>query len=136
MRGALGIGASLNELDEVELAEYTHYIAFYKRIRHIIQEGDLYRLQRLEEYGASVIQYVLPTGREAVYSVAVREHPLGWFRPPTPLRGLNPAAVYVVLDRHEVEVHRASGYELMTQGIPGAAGQGVGYSRTLYVKQI
>jgi alpha-galactosidase len=118
------------------LAEYAGYIAFYKQIRHIIQDGDLYRLQRLEEYGASVIQYVLPGGREAVYSVAVREHQLGWFRPPVPLKGLNPAAAYVVLDRHDAEVHRASGYELMTQGIPGDTGQGVGYSRTLYVKQI
>ncbi len=136
MRGALGIGASLNELDETELAEYAGYITFYKQIRHIIQDGDLYRLQRLEEYGASVIQYVLPGGREAVYSVAVREHQLGWFRPPAPLKGLNPVAAYVVLDRHAAAVHRASGYELMTQGIPGDTGQGVGYSRTLYVKQI
>ncbi len=136
MRGALGIGASLNELDDNELAEYAAYIAFYKRIRHVIQGGDLYRLQRLEEFGASVIQYVLPDGREAVFSVAVREHQLGWFRPPTPLKGLNPAATYAVLNRHEAEVQRASGYELMTQGLPGGAGGGVGYSRTLYVKQL
>lgn len=136
MRGTLGIGASLNELDEAELAEYAGYIAFYKRIRPVIQEGDLYRLQRLEEFGASVIQYVLPDGREAVYSIAVQAHQLGWFRPSTPLKGLNPAAAYVVLDRHNAEIHRASGYELMTQGIPGDTGQGVAYSRTLYVKQI
>lgn len=136
MRGVLGIGASLNELDEAELAEYAHYIAFYKRLRPIIQGGDLYRLQRLEEFGASVIQYVLPDGREAVYSVAVREHQLGWFRPPAPLKGLNPAAVYGVFDRHQVEVQRASGYELMTQGIRGDAGQGVGFSRTLHIKQL
>jgi alpha-galactosidase len=136
MRGALGIGASLNELDDAELAEYAGYIAFYKRIRPIIQDGDLYRLQRLEEYGTSVIQYVLPHGREAVYSIAVREHQLGWFRPPAPLKGLNPADIYAVIDRHDAEIHRASGYELMTQGIPGDTGQGVAYSRTLYVKQI
>ena len=37
MRGGLGIGSSLNELDEAELAEYARYIAFYKRIRHVIQ---------------------------------------------------------------------------------------------------
>lgn len=135
MRGALGIGASLNELDEAELAEYASYIAFYKRIRHVIQEGDLYRLQRLDEFDASIIQYVLPSGQEAVYSVTVRDHQPGWFRPPAPLKGLNSAAVYAVLDRHDAEVYRASGYELMTQGIPGDSGQGAGYSRTLYVKQ-
>jgi alpha-galactosidase len=37
MRGALGIGSSLNELNQTELAEYASYIAFYKRIRHVIQ---------------------------------------------------------------------------------------------------
>ncbi len=136
MRGALGIGANLNELDDEELAEYAAYIAFYKRIRHVIQEGDLYRLQRLEEFGASVIEYVLPDGRAAVFSMAVNEHQLGWFRPPTPLKGLNPAATYVVLDRHEAEVQRASGYELMTVGFPGDAGRGVAFSRTLYIKQV
>ncbi|MCB0195807.1 MAG: alpha-galactosidase [Anaerolineae bacterium] len=136
MRGALGIGSSLNELDEAELAEYASYIAFYKRIRHIIQNGDLYRLQRLEEFGASIIQYVLPGGHETVYSVTVHDHQLGWLRPTPPLQGLNPSATYRAVDRHDREVYRASGYELMTLGIPGEAGQLVGYSRTLYLRQI
>jgi alpha-galactosidase len=135
MRGALGIGSSLNELDDAELAEYASYIAFYKRIRHIVLEGDLYRLQRLEEFGTSVIQYVLADGSEAVYSIAVREHQFHWFRAPTPLRGLDPAATYGVYDRLEQELYRASGYELMTLGIPGDTGQGVNYSRTLHIKQ-
>jgi alpha-galactosidase len=136
MRGALGIGSRLNELDEAELAEYAGYIAFYKRIRHVIQNGDLYRLQRLEEFGTSIIQYVLPDGSEAVYSMAVCDHQLGWIRPTPPLRGLNPSAVYGLVDRHNREVHRASGYELITLGIPGDAGQRVGYSRTLHIKWI
>ncbi len=135
MRGALGIGSNLNELDEAELAEYASHIAFYKQIRHVIQNGDLYRLQRLEEFGASVIEYVLPNGSEAVYSVAVLEHQLGWFRPAPPLRGLNPQATYTARDRHGAEVHRASGYELMTLGIPTEASQVSGYSRTLYLQQ-
>ncbi|MFZ1400898.1 MAG: alpha-galactosidase, partial [Candidatus Promineifilaceae bacterium] len=80
MRGALGIGASLNGLDEAELKEYASYIAFYKRIRHIVQGGNLYRLERLEEVGASTILYVLPDGSEAVYSVVVHSHKLGQFR--------------------------------------------------------
>ena len=57
MRGALGIGSSLNQLDDAELAEYAKYIAFYKRIRHVVQEGRAYRLERLEEFGASVVEY-------------------------------------------------------------------------------
>lgn len=136
MRGALGIGSSLNQLSEPELAEYASYIAFYKRIRPIVQEGHLYRLQRLEEFGASVIQYVLPDGQEAVYSIAVRDHLLNSFRAPALLLGLTPEATYAVYDRTEQEIYRASGYTLMTQGIPGDTNKGVAYSRTLHLKQL
>ena len=62
MRGALGIGANLNRLSQAELDECARYIAFYKRIRPVVQQGDLYRLQRLEECGASVMQYRCRTG--------------------------------------------------------------------------
>jgi alpha-galactosidase len=136
MRGGLGIGSNLNELDDAELAEYASYIAFYKRIRHIVQGGRLYRLQRLEEWGASVIEYVLADGREAVYSAAVLDYQQGWVRPPSPLRGLDPSAMYTVSDRHGAEVHRARGFDLMTVGIPGDACGNPGYSRTLHLKRV
>jgi len=136
MRGGLGIGSNLNELDDAEMAEYASYIAFYKRIRHVVQGGRLYRLQRLEEWGASVIEYVLADGREAVYSAAVLDYQQGWVRPPSPLRGLDPAALYTVSDRHGAEVHRARGFDLMTVGIPGDAGGNPGYSRTLHLKRV
>ncbi len=136
MRGALGIGTSLNELSDEMLAEYASYISFYKQIRHIIQEGDLYRLERLEEFGSSVIEYVLPNGQEAVFSITMRDHQVGSFRPAAPLRGLNTRGTYLIIDRDNQEVHRATGYELMTMGIPRETSGYVGYSRTLYLKQI
>ena len=135
MRGALGIGSRLDELDDAELAEYASHIRFYKRIRPVVQEGIQYRLQRLEEYGASVWEYVLPDAGEAVYSIAVREHQIGWVRPPAPLRGLDPAATYAATDRRGKRVHLATGYELMVLGIPDDARAGVGYSRTLHFKR-
>ncbi len=136
MRGGLGIGANLNELEDAELAEYASYIAFYKRFRHVVQGGKLHRLQRLEEWGASVIEYVTADGREAVYSVVVFDHQLGWVRPPAPLRGLNSDATYTATDRHGAEVYRATGFDLMTVGIPGDASGGPSYSRTLHLKQV
>jgi alpha-galactosidase len=136
MRGALGIGSSLNELNEVELAEYASYIAFYKRIRHVIQEGILFRLERLEEFQASVIEYVLPDTSEAVYSEVIRDYPVASFRPNALLKNLISGAVYAVTDRHEHEVHRVSGYELMTLGLPQENHQFVGYSRTLSLRAI
>jgi alpha-galactosidase len=136
MRGVLGIGSSLNELSADELAEYARYIAFYKRIRHVIQEGVLYRLERLEEFQASVIEYVLPDGREAVYSIAVRDHLIGSARPAALLKGLIPGATYTVTDRDDDEIHRATGYELMTLGLPHDMTEHVGSSRTLYLKAV
>ena len=133
MRGALGIGSSLNELDEEELAEYASYIDFYKRIRHVVQDGLLYRLERLEEFQASVIEYVLPDGSEAVYSEVVRDYPIGSFRPAALLKNLIPNRDYTVTDRQNHEIHHASGYELMTLGLPVEIRQHVGYSRTLYL---
>lgn len=136
MRGALGIGASLTELSAAELAEYASYIAFYKRIRPVIQEGALYRLERLEEFQASVIEYVQSDGRAAVYSEAIRDHPIGSFRPAALLKGLMSSAIYTVTDRHNHELQRATGYELMTLGLPREMIEYVGYSRTLYLQAV
>ena len=136
MRGALGIGASLNTLGDSELKAYASYIAFYKRMRHIVQGGDLYRLERLEEAGASTILYVLPDGREAVYSVVVHSHKLGQFRRMVPLKGLIPSATYQVLDRFEKVRLTATGYELMVQGIPGDEDGRSGYGRTLHIRLV
>lgn len=133
MRGVLGIGSSLNELSDTELSAYASYIAFYKRIRHVIQEGQLYRLQHAEQYGASTMEYVLPNGLEAVFSQAVRDYSIGSIRPAAPLNGLQSGMKYTVTDRQDSEVLRASGYELMTLGIPGETGGPAGYSRTLYI---
>ncbi|MFO7683933.1 MAG: alpha-galactosidase, partial [Chloroflexota bacterium] len=136
MRGVLGIGSNLNELDASELKEYARYIAFYKKIRHVVQEGDLYRLERMTGHGASTILYVLPDQSEAVYSVVVHEHLFGQFRPPALLRGLEAEAIYAITDLNAYEVARLSGYELMTQGLPGDNFATSGYSRTLHLRRL
>lgn len=137
MRGALGIGADLNALDRRELETYASYIAFYKRIRPIVQTGDCYRLQRLEEAGASIVQYVLPDAGEAVYSIVVVDRCVGQRLPPARLRGLDAAATYRATDREGTEIFQATGAELMAVGLPGNIGGGwyvPGYSRTLHLQ--
>lgn len=136
MRGALGIGSDLNALDDAELKQYAKYIAFYKQFRHVVQHGNLYRLMLLPEQDASITLYTLPDGSEAVYSVVVRDHRLGNLRPTPPLRGLVSGAIYAATDVDGTEVLRASGYELMSLGIPGDAGWGVEYSRTLHLRRV
>ncbi len=136
MRGALGIGSDLNALDDRERRTYAEYIAFYKRIRPIVQTGTCYRLQRLEEAGASIVQYVLPDASAAVYSVVVVDRRVGQRLPPARLRGLDPAASYRAVDREATEIFRATGTELMALGLPGNVGGGwyvPGYSRTLHL---
>jgi alpha-galactosidase len=136
MRGALGIGSSLNALSEAELREYASHIAFYKRIRPIVQTGALYRLQRLEEFGASIIEYVLENGAEAVYSVAVSAYQIGHVLPTPPLRGLQADATYAARDRHNREVYRATGVELMTLGIPWQKHMSVEDTLTLHIVKV
>lgn len=136
MRGVLGIGASLNELSEAELQQYASYVTFYKQIRPVIQGGILYRLQRVEEWGASIVQYVLPDGSQAVYSLVIHQHQVGSYRPNPPLRGLQLKANYTVTDRRGHEIHRATGYELMTLGLPRELGEFGGYSRTLHIRAV
>lgn len=133
MRGVLGIGSNLRDLGEAELEEYRRHIAFYKRIRPVIQDGDLYRLERLEQHGRSIWLYVAPGAREAVYTLAVRDAVCGILVAPPPLRGLLPACLYRVLDRNGAEVVRATGLELMVQGLPGDRGHQRGHSRTLHL---
>ncbi|MDX1417272.1 MAG: alpha-galactosidase [Candidatus Promineifilaceae bacterium] len=136
MRGVLGVGSNLDRLSAAELAEYARYITFYKQIRPIVQQGSLYRLQRLEEDGCSEIQYVLPDGREAVYSLVLPEIPVGTFRRLVPLRALHADAVYAISDQYDKECYRLSGYELMTLGVPPEENEMAGYSRTLYLRQV
>ncbi len=136
MRGVLGIGTNLNELEQDELEAYARYIAFYKRIRHVVQGGQLYRLQRLEECGASVIAYVLEGGGEAVYSRAVVSAVGTGHRPAVPLVGLNAGGIYSLHDLDDREVQRLSGFELMTLGIPGERRSLPGASQTYYLRQV
>jgi alpha-galactosidase len=136
MRGVLGIGVALNRLSEAELALYAKFIAFYKRIRHLVQYGDMFRLERMEEFGRSVVAFVSPDGREAVYSVVVGRHLFGAYFPARPLKRLNVDGVYRLLNHYNQEVFQATGYELMTLGVPGDAMLNVGDGRTLFIQQI
>jgi len=118
MRGALGVGSSLNELSAEELEHYRRKIAFYKRIRPLVQEGDLYRLATSARGGLSAWLFVSPDQAAAVYSLVVLEHAAGTQLPPSILRGLKAEAVYRVSDEHEKELGRYSGYQLMCFGLP------------------
>lgn len=118
MRGVLGIGTPLTALAAEELGEYRSHIAFYKTIRPVVQNGDLYRLGTAAESGASLWLIVAPDRRTAVFSLVTVDDAVGRPRGPFLLRGLDPALSYRLTDRHGTESVRFSGAQLMTLGLP------------------
>jgi len=141
MRGALGIGLAFSDLSAEELDACRCKIAFYKKIRPVVQEGDLYRLSFGPDHGGvSIWEIVLPDASRAVYSIAVIHHLQGIHRAPARLKALAPAAIYAITDERGAEIGRYSGFQLMTLGMPGdtvfgGAGQSI-RSRTLLLERM
>ena len=119
MRGVLGIGANLDRLSPEELDTYRRYIAFYRKIRPVIDGGRLHRLASARDHGVSAWQMVLPDGSQSVYSLVVIHSLLGHQVPCHALRGLTPEAMYRISDVSERELLTLSGSQLMTLGLPG-----------------
>jgi alpha-galactosidase len=138
MRGALGIGTSLNELSDEELSAYGRKIAFYKRLRPVVQGGDLYRLHT--DPDVSTWLTVAGDGREAVYSIVVTGQLQGIIRAPDRLPGLISHAVYAISDESGTRLGLWSGFQLSTVGLPATEKFGGGTnavrSRTLLLEVV
>ncbi len=114
MTGALGVGANLLTWDDAQMEEAHRLIAQYKAIRETVQHGHLYRLRSPREHNLSALQYVHPSGREAVVFVFLHSSRFGPMRTLLRLQGLMPGARY----RIEGEEHEVSGAALMGRGVP------------------
>lgn len=137
MRGALGIGTSLNKLSQDELNSYSQKISFYKKIRPIVQDGDLHRLESTEYVSTWLM--TAADRRSAVYSTIVTGQPQGIFRAPNRLPGLIPTGMYDAVDETGTVVGQWSGFQLATIGLPGDTRAGGGgcaiRSRTLLLER-
>ncbi len=120
MRGALGIGSPLNRLSQEEQARYKEFIAFYKRLRPIIQQGDLYRLESFADSGWSAWQYVAADKTHVVVSLLVYDRQLGEKIPPLRLRELAADAYSIETVDHSDGV-RWSRWQLAHLGLPIAS---------------
>jgi alpha-galactosidase len=99
MAGVLGVSGDLRAWPAAQRREAAGLIAAYRRIRHLVQHGDLYRLRPAALDRMTVVQYAAPDAAETVV--------LAW-RALTPareidvpvvrLRGLDPSARYRDLD--------------------------------------
>lgn len=92
MCGSLGIGSNLNRMGEPELSEIKKYVAEYKKIRHIIQFGDLYRLKNNEENSLWAVQYA--GGKESVIFAFLTQGKYGKSRWLLKAKGLKEDALY------------------------------------------
>jgi alpha-galactosidase len=95
MAGALGISGDLTRWSAADRAEAATLVADYKRVRHVIQHGDLYRLTPPSGRDTTAVQYVGADGGEVVV-LAWRATPhFGQPRQALRLAGLDADAMYV-----------------------------------------
>ncbi|MBN9392416.1 MAG: alpha-galactosidase [Chloroflexi bacterium] len=120
--GGLGVGANLHHFSEEQMREAAHWVAEYKRIRPIVQAGELYRLTPLEDHtekkDSYAVGYVAKDKSQAVIIALDRKS--HFWRNPRRLRleGLEPETVYRLSgDIAEREPARLSGQALRTRGI-------------------
>ncbi|MBN1534829.1 MAG: alpha-galactosidase [Spirochaetes bacterium] len=112
MMGSLGIGGDLKKWSPQEREESAKMVAMYKEIRHVVQEGELYRLSTIGS-GLAALQYVL-SGESVVFALTRGER-YGRELIPLRLRGLDRGKTYTV-DIDGFAYDKSGGY-LMESGI-------------------
>jgi len=110
MAGVMGLGGNLLEWSDQERDEARQLVGQYKRIRHVVQHGDLYRLR-----GPNAVQYVSSDGAEVVVLAWApdRHYGLGHGEPPLRLAGLDKLSRY--RDTNSGVIHQGS--TLLTRGL-------------------
>ena len=98
MCGTLGVGADISKLSDEEMALFTAEIARYKTWRHVVQNGDLYRLQRPSGGNVAATEYVSKDQNEAVLFLFMHSRKCGEVIPRVRLRALREDARYFCVE--------------------------------------
>ena len=98
MCGTLGVGADISKLSDEEMALFTAEIARYKMWRHVVQNGDLYRLQRPSGGNVAATEYVSKDQNEAVLFLFMHSRKCGEVIPRVRLRALREDARYFCVE--------------------------------------
>lgn len=114
MMGILGLGGNLTKYGKEELSLAKEKISQYKKIRHIIQDGYIYRLKSLTYSRIHAIQYVYKKSESVVFVFLPGQRYIDSnFR--ISLRGLDPQKLYsVFLGEKKLQMH---GDYLMNAGL-------------------
>jgi alpha-galactosidase len=99
MSARLGLELNPSDMNEDELAFVRSAVADYKKIRDIVQFGDLYRLMSPYEGDVAALMYVLED--RAVVMVYKIAHHLGQFIPTLKLKGLSGKKPYLLTELNQ-----------------------------------
>lgn len=98
MNGSLSVGLDLRRLNEEEIKELKGYIDYYKKIRKIVQLGDMYILNSAYDKNSKFIayQYVSKDKKDSI--ILVYANNVGYFSsiPSIMPKGLDPDMTYSV----------------------------------------
>lgn len=133
MSGRLGMELQPKDLSEAEKEQTRKAIADYKRIRPIVQLGDIYRLQSpYDGKGLAAMMYVTPEKDKAVYYWWKTEAFVNQQLPRITLAGLDPDRLYKVTELNRIdnsplqfEGETFSGRFLMSNGLEMPTGHDV-----------
>jgi alpha-galactosidase len=140
MMGMLGIGGHLMNWSEEDLAEATHWIAIYKTIRHLVQDGDQHWLlsPTASEGNLAAVECLAPDASEAVIFALRRSNPFWESLPPLRLQALQANTLYRVriLGSQEAEGSIYSGSALMNLGVELPLQRGLYASCILHIQTL
>lgn len=96
MLGSLACGKDLARCSAAELAEIRHWVELYKKVRPIVQQGELYRLVSAFDHPYAVYEYVTKDRSEAIVFVLGMSMQFGDKIRAFRVQGLDPDAIYRV----------------------------------------
>lgn len=104
MSGRLGLEMQPKDMSEEDYAVCAQAIADYKKIRPIVQFGDLYRLQSpFDKKGVASLMYVTPEKDDAVFFWWKTETWMNQQLPRIPMAGLDPDKNYTVTELNRID---------------------------------
>ncbi|MDE6270057.1 MAG: alpha-galactosidase [Muribaculaceae bacterium] len=104
MSGRLGLEMQPKDMNDEDRAICAQAIADYKKIRPIVQFGDLYRLQSpFDKKGVASLMYVTPEKDDAVFFWWKTETFMNQQLPRVPMAGLDPDKKYKVTELNRID---------------------------------
>ncbi len=133
MQGSLGLGGNLSKYTKEDLEICKKNIALYKKIRNVVQFGDLYRLLDIEKDEVLLNQYVSPDKSEGVAFLLANGTRFYKKRMPVCFDGLDEEKRYKLTVQGKT--YEKSGAFLMYVGIPLSI-RGVDYNEVILIEEV